>query len=70
MIASVIKERRPERDGKKGNGRGDVLVLFETLLRQDYIKENRSGLQRGKRGGGGEMGEVGGGRNWMRSRRP
>lgn len=32
MIASVIKERRPERDGKKGNGRGDVLVLFETLF--------------------------------------
>lgn len=70
MIASVIKERRRERRGRKGkgNGREDVLVISETLLRQDYIKENRSGLQRG--GGGGGMGEVGGGRNWMRSRRP
>lgn len=72
MIASVIKERRRKRSGRKGkeNGREDVLVISETRLRQDYIKENRSGLQRGKRGGG-EMGEgVGGGRNWMRSRRP
>lgn len=74
MIASVIKERRRERSRRKGkgNGREDVLVISETHLRQDYIKENRSGLQRGERGGGGgEMGEgVGGGRNWMRSRRP
>ncbi len=73
MIASVIKERRRERSRRKGkgNGREDVLVISETRLRQDYIKKNRSGLQRGERGGGGEMGEgVGGGRNWMRSRRP
>lgn len=72
MIASVIKKRRRKRSGRKGkeNGREDVLVISETHLRQDYIKENRSGLQRGERGGG-EMGEgVGGGRNWMRSRRP
>lgn len=72
MIASVIKERRRERNGRKGkgNGREDVLVISEKLLQQDYIKKNRSGLPRGERGGEGEMGEVGGGRNWMRSRRP
>lgn len=34
----------------KGNGREDVLVISQTSLRQDYIKKNRSGLQRGKGG--------------------
>lgn len=40
MIASVIKDRRQERSGRKGkrNGREDALVISETLLRQDYIK--------------------------------
>lgn len=59
MIASVIKERRRETSGRKGkgNGREDVLVISETLLRQDYIKKNRSGLQRSERGAGEEKKE-------------
>lgn len=50
-INSLIKRRRRERSGRneKGNGMEDALVVSKTHLRQDYKRENRSGLQRAER---------------------
>lgn len=70
VIALVIKTESKKEVGKREggrNGREDALAISEMLLWHDYIKKNRSGL---KRGGGGEIGKVGGGRNWMSSQRP